>query len=977
MINDFAHPRPEYPRPDRQRGLIEGRDWLNLNGAWQFRFDGERVGIDEKWFSPEAGDWRQQIIVPFCWESLAAWGEGDAAGNENYYSTRVFRNPLEVDNLNHRTAPRYEVGWYKREVVVPNTPEWEGKRVILTVGAADFFSECWCNGTYLGKHEGGYTPFEFDLTDDLTIDRDGVRSALIVMRVEDPMDNHEQPVGKQWNWYTTTSGIWQTVWIEPRHMTHISSFRVLTHIETGQAGWLIQCDKAAPNSVVEIEIIPPLGEPYFKTIPVQDGVAEGFVEATPLLLWDPNTPHLYGAVLRLKSSTRLGRESETFDTVRTYFGMRKIDAAPPDSEDPTAPLALRLNGEPRYLRGALYQSYFPEGVYTAGSAHTLRDDIAYAREAGFNFLRVHIKIDDPLVLYYADTMGMMLMCDFPNFGEGGDTPLGRARFETMMRAAIERDWNHPSIVAWCLFNETWGFGGQVELVKLFPGAKLEDPKSDESSTRNQTPQSAEPQLAPGEDAPKVVVVETTHSEPTKLDNKSSHEWVQSIWELAKSLDSTRLIEDMSVVYWDHLNYYGHGDTDINSWHFYIDDYYKAREHIEKIASDTFKGSTFNQVEGFEQGRQPLINSEYGGVGALDGNRDISWSFKFLTNELRRQGKICAYIYTELHDVEWEYNGFLRYDRSRKEFGYDPTQINAANVLPIDAPPIARHKTGDRVLVPVSSSHYAMRKRENISLRWRMSGMDRLAHIHTDLQAGTVPIPFPHWQAAPAAMIELQMPDTPMLCCLVVEAISRSGEVVANNDISFLVAEDGVYAREEKPDSLILRGAPGDWALSYWPDGEINRDTAHAEDLCWSRGKGFFEWSLPLEGADLHHAKRIRVLVEASSHREDESQTDCSRTPSTLRVLLNDLRVHQATLSNHPHDARGVLSYLRGGKGAYGFMANATIEGALLHHVADAMRDDHLRLRIEVPPDAAHTNGLTIYGAECGRYPLPPTVVIEW
>ncbi len=973
MINDFAHPRPEYPRPDRQRGLIEGQDWLNLNGAWQFRFDGERIGIEEQWFSPDKDDWRQQIIVPFCWESLAAWGEGDAAGNDNYYSTRVFRNPLEVNNLNHRTAPRYEVGWYRREVVIPNTPQWEEKRVILTIGAADFFTECWCNGTYLGRHEGGYTPFEFDLTDELAIDHDGVRSAIVVLRVEDPMDNREQPVGKQWNWYTTTSGIWQTVFVEPRHETHISSFRVLTHIETKRAGWLIQCDKAPDGCVVELEIIRPDGEVFVKTIVVQGGVAEGFIETDPLFLWEPNTPHLYGGVLRLKSSTRLGKTPQTFDTVRTYFGMRSIDAAPANSDDPTAPLALRINDKPRYLRGALYQSYYPEGVYTASDARTLRQDIEYAKNAGFNFLRIHIKIDDPLVLYYADTMGMMLMCDFPNFGEGGDTPLGRERFETMMKKAIERDWNHPSIVAWCLFNETWGFGGQVELVKLFPGAKPED----ESSTRNEESPAAPDSSAPNSDAPKVVLVETEHSEPTKLDNKSSHEWVQSVWELAKTLDSTRLIEDMSVVYWDHLDYYGHGDTDINSWHFYIDDYERAREHIEKIASDTFKGSTFNQVEGFAQGRQPLINSEYGGVGALDGNRDISWSFRFLTNELRRQGKICAYIFTELHDVEWEYNGFLRYDRTQKEFGYDPTEVNAANVLPIDAAPISRHNCGDRVLVPVASSHYARRRRHDVSLRWRLSGMDALGHIHADLQSGTTPIAFPHWQVAPAATLDLQLPETPMLCGLLVEAISPFGETIATNRVSFLVADDYPPARENLEGTTILRGATADWAVSNWPDGQVDRDVARAENLCWARGKGFFEWSLPLEGANLHYAKRIRVLVEASSHRDDQAQTDCVRKPSTLRVLLNDLRVHQANLANHPFDARGVLSYLRGGKGAYGYLANATIEGNLLHHIADNVRDDHLRLRLEVPPDAAFPGGLTIYGAECGRYPLPPTVVVEW
>src|SRR5205807_8736046 len=136
MAGHLCYPRPEYPRPDRQRGTMEGYDWLNLNGPWQFRFDGERRGIDEKWFALEPLDWREQIIVPFCWESLAAWGEADAAGNDNYYSTRVYQNPLEVTRFNYRTAPRHEVGWYRREILVLAGDAWSGKRIVLTVADA-------------------------------------------------------------------------------------------------------------------------------------------------------------------------------------------------------------------------------------------------------------------------------------------------------------------------------------------------------------------------------------------------------------------------------------------------------------------------------------------------------------------------------------------------------------------------------------------------------------------------------------------------------------------------------------------------------------------------------------------------------------------------------------------------------------------------------------------------------------------------
>src|SRR5947209_10419926 len=134
-------PRPEYPRPDRQRAFLNEVEWLNLNGAWEFRFDPERRGLEEGWFRFDQRPWADQIIVPFCWESLAAWGEADAAGNDNYFSRRVYLNPIDVTEFNYRSAPRYQVGWYRRRVIIPENEFWRDTRVILTVGAAELFTE--------------------------------------------------------------------------------------------------------------------------------------------------------------------------------------------------------------------------------------------------------------------------------------------------------------------------------------------------------------------------------------------------------------------------------------------------------------------------------------------------------------------------------------------------------------------------------------------------------------------------------------------------------------------------------------------------------------------------------------------------------------------------------------------------------------------------------------------------------------------
>jgi hypothetical protein len=764
------------------------------------------------------------------------------------------------------------------------------------------------------------------------------------------MDNSEQPVGKQWRWYTTVSGIWQTVYIEPRNAVYIHSFRISSDIHAGTARFQIQCAHVPDDAVVEVAITSPDNHTQTETIPFQKGHAEADIKLATLALWDPNSPHLYPTLLRLRHRDR------TLDKIHSYFGVRKVDFE--IAKESGVPTSLRLNGVPRYLRGALYQSYFPDGVYTASSIEILKNDILYAKKFGFNFLRIHIKVDDPLLLYWADRLGILLMADFPNFGEGGDTPLGRQRFEQMMREAIERDFNHPSIFAWCLFNETWGFGGQTGFLQELLEASGKGPAriaaAPEPAVKKRRPAAG---ARPGMTPPQA--------------------WVQTMWELAKEIDPTRLVEDMSVCHWEHLEYYQHCDTDINSWHFYISDYDKAKTHIAKVVNSTFVGSSFNYVPGFQHKGQPLINSEFGGIGALDGDHDVSWSFKFLTNELRRYQQISAYIYTELHDVEWEYNGFLNYDRTPKEFGYDPRIMNESNTLPVDSPPVQRLAPGQSVRLEISSSHFSTRKYENVNLHWALAGIDSRGRFHQHIARGRVPIAFPHRRVAPAHALGLKMPGETMLCTLLLTARTDDGLTLAENFVHYFVSPGYPPEREETPRALILRGAPANWATAEWSGGMDDRDKERAEDCCYGLGQGFFEWALPLGGAELGKARRLRVLCEASSHRTDAPQTDADVFPTTLQMFVNDVRIYGAVLRNHPHDARGVLSYLRGGLGAYGYPAYAIAEGELLQQMAARTAENAVRLRCAVPADALAQGGLTIYGAECGRFPVCPTVILEW
>ena len=830
-------PRPEYPRPERQRGFVHGHEWLNLNGAWQFRFDPGRKGLSERWYEPGGGRWHEQIVVPFCWESLAAWGEADAAGNENYFSHRAFLNPVGINRFNYRDAPRQEVGWYRKEISIPHNEFWEHKRVILTVGASDFWTDCWCNGLHMGRHEGGYTPFEFDITETLVCTPGGGYEPLtVVLRVEDPMNSHEQPVGKQWGWYSSVSGIWQTVFLEPRATSYVDHFEITSDLERGSVSLKVF---TCGGSELIVEALSPDAQRFAEVLPVKDGVAQGELMLGAVRLWSPNQPQLY------KLQLTLSERSEPHDVVHSYFGMRTLSAV--QAANKGHPSLLCLNGQPIYLRGALYQSFFPEGIYTAGDVQVLRDDILAAKRFGFDLLRVHIKVDDPLLLYYADTLGILLMADFPNFGEGGDTPAGRSRYEATMREAIKRDFNHPSIVAWCLFNETWGFGGQNEILRLI------------------NPKPSPEGVGPHPELPSA-----------RLANLDAYAWVESMWNVAKSLDSTRLVEDMSVVAWEHLQYYGHGATDINSWHFYTDSYEEARRHIAEVVSETYEGSSFNYVPGFAQGTQPLINSEYGGVGALDGDRDVSWSFKFLTNELRLHESISAYIFTELHDVEWERNGFLNYDRTPKEFGYDPTIVNQGDVLPIDAPPISRCSPGQRIEAKVYSSHFSRKRLEGVRLSWSLSGVDSFGWHHDNLASGTRPISFSHLRVELAEQVSFALPNTTMLCTLWVRATGSDGTQLAANFVQYYV------------------------------------------------DAGF----LPLEWLD---AKTVALRM-------------------------------------HPHQWSA---------GTYGFLVRSTLEGEFLANVFKGTAPSELVLGCVVPEGDPAAGGLVVYGGQSGRYPIPPTLLLEW
>jgi beta-galactosidase/beta-glucuronidase len=493
-------PLAEHPRPDLQR-----QDWINLNGSWSFRFDDENRGLGQDWQSGNV-PFQEEITVPFSWGAPLSGVEDEA-----------------------------DIGWYSRTVSVPAS--WEGKRTFLVIGACDWKTTVWLDGQELGSHQGGYTPFEFELTSGLKYGQEQV----LVLRVDDSKHAFKLE-GKQG--YGPARGIWQTVYLEARGSIPLKTVHFSPDIDEGKV-------------TVEFSLLEPARtdlqvEMQFSNVEVagvRQQVAAGesgktFDVSLPnTCLWSLDDPFLYEVNVSV-AGRNLAR-----DTVSSYFGMRKVSVVNlPGLGYPY----VAINDEPVYLQMTLDQAYHPEGFYTFPSDAFMRDEIIRSLKIGLNGMRIHVKIEAPRKLYWADRLGMLIMADVPN-SWGNPTSEMRAESEHALRGMIERDFNHPSIFSWVIFNETWGLNTEGEGYL-----------------------------------------------------KETQDWVASMYHLAKELDPTRLVEDNSPNKKDHVV------TDINSWHAYLPGY-AWRESLKEIVDSTLEGSEWNFVEGRTQGSEPLFNSECGNV----------------------------------------------------------------------------------------------------------------------------------------------------------------------------------------------------------------------------------------------------------------------------------------------------------------------------------------------------------------------------
>ncbi|WP_167577891.1 glycoside hydrolase family 2 protein [Ammoniphilus sp. YIM 78166] len=645
------------------------KQW-NLNGMWGFEIDPKNVGEKDRWHIkglPAA----RSVDVPHIWQR-----EG---GQYLHYNGAA---------------------WYSRGF---SACKQESKRLILHFDAVDYHTRVWINGNYAGEHEGGFTPFEFDITDLLSPEGENT----LAVRVYDPQDNAEIPIGKQGSWYTRVSGIWQSVFLEERAQLYVQDVRITPVVDEQKAHVRVElnttpCGQEKVHYVVK-DHVDPKGELNSGEFNLEGSVVEFIVDMPEAILWEPDHPHLYELTIAI----------EGLDQSSSTFGMRKVEHR--DG-------LVCLNGKPIYLRGALDQAFYPDTVYVAPSDEYIQNEIRLAKEMGFNLLRKHIKVEIPRYLYWADRMGMLIWAEPPNYVKW--TPQGQNRFKKDLTAMIRRDYNHPSILIWSIYNEEWGL--EWDLAK--------DPA------------------------------------------KQTH--VEELYQEVKELDSTRLVCDNSG--WTHVK------TDINDHHRYFvcpDQLDAWKKDLDEFV---LGNPDQNFVGGRKSNGEPIIISEFGIWGlpsieklkqhyggepwwfvnqgeeshqedykkpttaeanfskfgldrifptfeelAVSSQTRMFRAVKSVVEEMRKRPAIAGYVVTEFTDIEWETNGWLDYMRNPKEGFENLKDFNGPLTVMVDG---VNHNVwceqnfqGDIIL-----SNHDLKAFEG-TIEWRIAGTGLSGQIPVTVQ----------------------------------------------------------------------------------------------------------------------------------------------------------------------------------------------------------------------------------------------------
>jgi beta-galactosidase/beta-glucuronidase len=568
----------DYPRPQLVRG-----DWLNLNGEWDFRFDDANVGEKEKW--QETFEATHRITVPFTYETKAS-----GIGIEAFH-------------------PQV---WYSRMIAVP--AEAAGKRAILHFQAVDYEAKVWVNGELAGGHQGGYAAFSVDMTPYLAFGADN----RITVKVTDS-DSCYQPRGKQrWTpdnfecFYVQTTGIWQTVWMEYVEEQRLDAVKITPDLDRHivRFDYEVNGVAAGGDDLLLEAIVTFKGRPVKRValgidrpcLSVEVDLNHEANGPWKRAYWTPARPNLYDVEFVLTSGGRV------VDRTLSYFGMRKVSIENGK---------VLLNNTPIYQRLILDQGYWTDSHLTPPNEEALVEDIDLIMEMGYNGVRKHMKIEDARFLYWCDVKGLLVWSEMAATFEFHDRAVNA--FTKEWFEIVKQQHNHPSIITWVPFNESWGIGNILR-------------------------------------------------------DERQQKFTEGIYHLTKSFDPHRpvIVNDG----WEHTV------SDIVTLHDYVATgegfLQRYRDNKDAIVSGE---TTCNQwkyalAKGYSYRGQPIIISEFGGIAFQS---DKGWGygeqvasveafmerFKGLTQAIKSVDYICGYCYTQVTDVQQEINGLLTEDRKPK------------------------------------------------------------------------------------------------------------------------------------------------------------------------------------------------------------------------------------------------------------------------------------------------------------------------
>ncbi|MFB3897761.1 MAG: glycoside hydrolase family 2 protein [bacterium] len=576
-----AIPRPEYPRPQLVR-----KSWLNLNGNWEFEIADAKSG-EQKGFPEGKGQLAKTILVPFCPES-----ELSGIGNKGFM----------------------DCVWYRRNFEIPKS--WNKKRILLHFGAVDYETTVWINGQQLGIHRGGYTPFTFEITDKI---KPGVN--LVVVRAIDEMRTKPQPRGKQSDQlesysclYTRTTGIWQTVWLEAVPQTYLQSFKVYPNIDDGTI--TVHAKIAGKTAGLKLTATAYAGKKKAGEITVTASNTIAFtMQLSEKKLWEPGKPFLYDLELKIikkeRSEVRGQKSEKTLDEVKSYFGLRQISI---DGKK------VLINHNSVFQRLVLDQGYYPDGIYTAPNDAALKKDIEISLAMGFNGARLHEKVFEPRFLYWADKLGYLVWGEYPNWGMDHNRLESISQILPEWVAELDRDFNHPSIIGWCPFNET-SQDRHPELLRImFRLTKQLDP------TR-----------------PAIDTSGYVHEETEIYDVHNYNQYPEEFRKLFEPF-----IKSDKIV----LQHFPELEVAYQGQPYFVSEY---------------GGSWWNPEQKDEKawGYGDRPKTEEGFIERYRG----------LTEVLLFHPKMFGFCYTQLYDIEWEVNGLYTYHRKPK---FKPELIKQIN-----------------------------------------------------------------------------------------------------------------------------------------------------------------------------------------------------------------------------------------------------------------------------------------------------------